>query len=299
MGGLPPDRFLPVSGSSLGNYLVACATVTPGGRVVMETPVYEPLLRITEDMGATAVFVRRRFEDGWRVDLKALAEAAKGGCDLVILTNLHNPSGAGMDEATVREAARIAASAGATLLVDEVYLDSAFAMDPAPIPACLLADNAVSTSSWTKSYGLGHLRSGWIAGSAAFIRRLKDVRDSVDVSNPWPADLVALQAWKRRAFLLERSERCFRGQWAVMADWLKTHPDWRCAPPAGGFVCFPKVPDGIDTADLLKRLLEKYSCAAVPGEFFREPTHIRIGFGCSREVLQEGLAALADEANKG
>ena len=296
--GLPSDCFLPVSGTSLGNFLVCAACVQPGQRVVMETPVYEPLLRIAENMDAKVAFVRRRFEDGWKLDLQALAGACAGGCALVMLTNLHNPSGAGMDEATVREAARIAADAGATLLVDEVYLDSAFAMTPRPKPAATLAENAVSTASWTKSYGMGTFRSGWIAASAQMILRLREVRDSVDVSNPLPADQLALQAWRRREALLALSEHRFRENWAVMAAWFKAHPAWRCTTPGGGFVCFPKVPEGVDSPGLLQRLLERHGCAVVPGEFFREPGHIRIGFGCERAELEEGLAALALEAAK-
>ena len=125
--GLGEDRVLPMGGTSLANFLVAAALVQPGDRVVLERPVYEPLVRIVEAAGGVPAWVDRRMEDGWAVDPEALRRACGGKAALAILTNLHNPTGAGMDAGTVRACAAAAADACATLLVDEVYLDSAFA----------------------------------------------------------------------------------------------------------------------------------------------------------------------------
>lgn len=295
--GLGEDRILPTSGSSLANFLVAAARVQPGDRVVLERPVYEPLVRIVEAAGGIPAWVDRRMEDGWAVDPEALRRACGGKAALAILTNLHNPTGAGMGAGTVRACAAAAASAGATLLVDEVYLDSAFAMSPPPRPAATLAENAVSTASWTKSFGLGGLRSGWVAGPASLIQRLKEIRDAVDVLNPYPVDVLALRAWARRDALLARSERRFRENWAVVAAWLARNPAWRCTSPAGGFVCCPRVPDGIELPRFLETLMTRHGCAVTPGEFFALPRHIRIGFGGPKAVLEEGLAALSEVAS--
>jgi aspartate/methionine/tyrosine aminotransferase len=297
--GLGEERVLPISGSSLANFLVGAALVQPGDRVVLERPVYEPLLRIVEAAGGIPAWVDRRMEDGWAVDPEALRHACGGKAALAILTNLHNPTGAGMDAGTVRACAAAAASAGANLLVDEVYLDSAFAMSPPPRPAATLAGNAVSTASWTKSYGLGGLRSGWVAGPADLIRRLKEIRDAVDVANPYPIDILSLQAWARRDALLERSGRRFRENWAVMAAWLARNPAWRCTSPAGGFVCCPRVPDGIEVPRFLETLMARHGCAVTPGEFFGLPRHIRIGFGGPTATLEEGLAAIDEVASEG
>ncbi len=70
----------------------------------------------------------------------------------------------------------------------------------------------------------------------------------------------------------------------------------RCTPPAGGFVCCPRVPDGIDVPRLLDTLMARHGCAVTPGEFFGIPQHIRIGFGGPTDRLREGLAALDEVA---
>ena len=286
--GIGDDRVLPLTGASFGNFLVAAAVVQPGDRVAVEQPAYEPLLRVVEAAGGEIVRApRRSMESGWAVDPREIRKAS-----LVILTNLHNPSGAAMDAATVKACAE----KGATLLVDEVYLDSAFRAKVEP--AVTLAPNAVSTSSFTKSYGLGGLRAGWAAGPARLIQRMKEIRDSIDVLNSYPNDILSIQAWEKRDALLARARRRFEENWPVVEAWLKARPDWRCTPPAGGFVCFPRVPDGIDVPRLLERLDKEYGCAVTPGEFFGEPRHVRIGFGGDRKVLEEGLAAIAEASNR-
>ena len=76
---------------------------------------------------------------------------------LIIITNLHNPSGALAHEDELRRIGRLAASVGARVLVDEVYLDSAV---PAPRSAVHLGPEFLCTNSLTKVYGLSGLRCG-------------------------------------------------------------------------------------------------------------------------------------------
>ena len=49
---------------------------------------------------------------------------------LIVITNLHNPSSAYTDEATLRAIGEIAAKVGARVLVDEVYLEAMFEKAP-------------------------------------------------------------------------------------------------------------------------------------------------------------------------
>ena len=49
---------------------------------------------------------------------------------LIILTNLHNPTGAYADEATMRAVGEIAKARGARVLVDEVYLETFYGQRP-------------------------------------------------------------------------------------------------------------------------------------------------------------------------
>jgi aspartate/methionine/tyrosine aminotransferase len=84
-------------------------------------------------IGAEVVEVRRREEDGWRLPLDRLAEAAVPGTRMVFLTNPNNPTGRLMTGAELGEAVAIARRAGAWLLVDEVYAGLEWGAGPGPL----------------------------------------------------------------------------------------------------------------------------------------------------------------------
>ena len=94
-----------------------------------------------------------------------------------MITNLHNPSSAFADEATLRAVGEIARRVGARVLVDEVYLDAAFEL--APRSAFHLGPEFVVTNSLTKVYGLSGLRCGWVLAEPELARRMWLLNDLV------------------------------------------------------------------------------------------------------------------------
>src|SRR6185436_3009762 len=129
---------------------------------------------------------------------------------LIVVTTPHNPSGVAIDRATLSALANMAASAGAHLLVDEVYLDAASLVAGVPetsASAARLDGPIVVTSSLTKSYGLAGLRSGWAIAQPDIAERLRRTRDVVDNAGPGPADRLAAAAWGARAHLAARARR--------------------------------------------------------------------------------------------
>ena len=87
------------TGTSFANHLAMAVLIESGDEVVVETPTYEPML-------ATAALPRRsddrfprRAEAGFPIDLDALADAVTTRTRLIVLANLHNPSGAFTDTA--------------------------------------------------------------------------------------------------------------------------------------------------------------------------------------------------------
>jgi len=72
---------------------------------------------------------------------------------------------------------------------------------------------------------------------------------------------------------------------------LASEPRLQAVLPPGGNVIFPRV-RGVDTEQLARHLLERYSTLVVPGRFFESPRHLRLSFGCPAPQLARGLANL-------
>ena len=120
---------------------------------------------------------------------------------LIVLCNLHNPSGALTDEDTLSAIGDIALGCGARVLVDEVYLEAVF--DAPARSAFHLGKQFVSTNSLTKAYGLSGLRCGWVLAEPELAERMWRLNDvyAVTAVHPGRDGLVIAAAGHDVAFV--------------------------------------------------------------------------------------------------
>jgi len=288
--GVAVDRVATGGGCSGANFLACAALLSAGDGVLLETPFYDPLPAAAQMLGAGVAFFPRRFEDGFDVDPEAVAAALTPRTRLVILTNPHNPSGALISEASVRALARLAADRRIYVLFDEVYRDTVF--DGRPVPAALLSDRFVSTSSLTKSFGLASLRCGWALASPAVAESIRRARDVVDVWAPIPADRMAVVAFAQLDRLESRARAIVQANVAAVSAFLESRPELACVPPRST-LAFPRLAGVEDAGPFVDRLFRETGVAVAPGRFFGAPAHFRIAFGGEPVSVREGLAAIA------
>src|SRR4029450_8117051 len=112
---------------------------------------------------------KRKPEDAFRLDIGEIERMLTPKTRLIVLTNLHNPSGVLIEDDVLRELGALAVRHGARVLIDEVYLDSAV---PPRRSAAHLGSEFVCTNSLTKVYGLSGLRCGWFLGGPGLARRM-------------------------------------------------------------------------------------------------------------------------------
>src|SRR6266513_4308470 len=168
---VPSENVVTISGgTSMANHLAMAAAIEHGDEVLIEQPTYEPLLALAQYFGANVKRFARSAENNFRVDLDDLTSQVTSRTRLIVLTNLHNPSSALVDEDTLRRIGEIAQGVGARVLVDEVYLEAMF--DGVPHSSVSLGPQFIATSSLTKGYGLSGLRCGWILAEPELAQRM-------------------------------------------------------------------------------------------------------------------------------
>lgn len=273
-------------GATMGIYLACAAALKPGDQAIVETPVYEPLLRCVEERGAEIRTLERRFDRGWQIELEELERKISRNTRLVLLTNTHNPSGAATSPEKLLSIGQLAHDHGATVVVSEVYLDNAFT----PLrPAATLGPNLVSIGSLSKVYGLGGLRIGWLAGDEPFIARAREILDYLECDLPAPSEWIAAQALKKSAELAERCRRVAERGFSILREWIQKRDDLEWVEPAGGTVALVKLPHGVDAPAVSNLLREKHSTLVVPGDFFGARGFLRLSVGMDEDVLRQGL----------
>ena len=300
--GVAPAQVATGTGASGANFLVCAALLDAGDNVLVETPGYDPLFAAPEMLGARVIRYERRFEDGYALDPELVARAVTNRTRLIIVTNLHNPSGVRASDEALAEVGRIAERAGAHVLVDEVYLDSVNAVRSGPAegrmeatlrPAALLGDRFITTNSLTKSYGLAGLRCGWALASPEVAERIRRARDIVDGTGAFPTDRIAVAAFEHLDRLAARARSILEPNFALARNFLDGRREqFEYVAPAGGTVVFPRLRGQTDAAPFIDRLFREAGVGVVPGRFFQAPAHFRLAFGGPRDTLEGGLAAL-------
>src|SRR5262249_51604745 len=124
--GVAVESVVAATGTSMAKHLSMAATFEPGGEGLIEQPPYEPFLSTARYLGAEVKRFPRRFEDDFRINPNDVRKQISRRTRLIVITNLHNPSGALTDQTTLAEIGEIAREAGARVLVDEVYLETLF-----------------------------------------------------------------------------------------------------------------------------------------------------------------------------
>src|SRR5712691_10064628 len=288
--GVSPDCVVAATGTSLANHLAMAATLEPGDEILIEHPTYELLVTTARYLGAEVRRFPRRFEDGFRLDPGEVERCVTPRTRLIVITNLHNPSGALADEHALEQIGEIARSTGARVLVDEVYLDAAAL--PPPRSAFHLGEHFLSTSSLTKVYGLSGLRCGWVLAEPALARRMWRLQDLYEVIPAHPAERLSIIAIDHLDRIAARARALLDANRRLLDRFLDSRNDLRAVRPARGTTAFPRLLRGSVEA-LCTLLHEKYETSVVPGRFFELPEHFRIGIGGETPEVAAGLERLA------
>jgi aspartate/methionine/tyrosine aminotransferase len=287
--GVEKDRVLVTNGAGEANLHAAMVCVEKGCEVLVERPVYHSLVEVSRFLGAKVVHFERRIEDGFGVDLEEVKRKLSRRCRLVILTNLHNPSCAMLDRATVRGIAELAADRGARVLSDEVYLDCA---PDGPPPLAALAGNAFSTNSLSKAYGAGGFRMGWLLAEPEMVRAVKRLRDHTLIAPNRIGEEVTKNILRRRRWFLDRTRSFTARNTEAMERWVASRSDVSWSRPPAGTICFPRILKKASTIEIGQRYYDREGGLVCPGEFFFRKGHFRIGLGGDTGKFGPAIEAL-------
>src|SRR5437588_2849054 len=287
---VPGERVVTISGgTSMANHLAMAAAIEHGDEVLIEQPTYEPLLALAEYFGANVKRFARPAENSFRVDVDDLTSQVTSRTSLIVLTNLHHPSSALVDEDTLRAIGEIAQSVGARVLVDEVYLEAMF--EAAPRSSVHLGPQFIVTSSLTKGYGLSGLRCGWILAQPELAQRMRLLHDIFGALAPHPVERLSLAALSKLPKFVARAKRILESNRAVLNEFLDSREDLKAVRTESGTTSFPRLLKG-RVENLCDLLTEKYDSAVVPGRFFESPQHFRLGMCAEPQLFSEGVQRL-------
>ena len=267
--GTTADRVVTAQGTSMANFLAMATVIERGDEVLIEHPAYDPILFAATYLGAEIKRFHRRFENSYQFDLDELKRLISPRTRLVVLTSPHNPSGIAVESSALNQIGDWAASAGACVLVDEVYRDILF--EDAPLSAVHLGPHFIATSSLTKSYGLSGLRCGWILCDPQLAEKMRRMNDLFGVVGSVPSDMLSVAAFRQLDRLLARTRSLIEPSTKLVHQFLGEHEDLLdCVVPPRSMVVFPRLKHQ-DDSQPLHDALRQFETSIVPGKFLKTP----------------------------
>jgi aspartate/methionine/tyrosine aminotransferase len=286
--GASVKQVVTADGTSMANFLAMASLIEPGDELLVERPTYEPLLGAASFLGADIKRFDRKPSDAFRLDPAAIAQAMSPSTRLIVITNLHNPSGALAEDAELRAVGYLAAKVGARVLVDEVYLDATV---PPRRSSVHLGPEFIITNSLTKVYGLSGLRCGWILAEPELAERMWRLNDLFGVNQAHQAERLACIAFDHLDEVLGETPALLDTNRRLFNSFAASRDDLQSMPAEHGITAFPRWSGG-DTQRLDDRLREAYDTSIVAGRWFEMPDHFRVGFGLPTVDFAEGLSRL-------
>jgi aspartate/methionine/tyrosine aminotransferase len=288
--GCAAEEVAMAPGTSGALFAVAAAVAGRGVRVAVERPTYEPLWRAFEAVGARVSFFERPWGNAFQPDVASLKIALARGARVVVLSNLHNPSGVALDDAVLADVAALAARHGARVLVDEVFRD----LVPRPVGAKRFSREVIRVASLTKAYGLGALRFGWALAPAKIAARVREIVSYTMGTHAFPSLRLGLAAFARIRVLHRETVAATKDARRRLVDWARS-AGLRLSPTAGYFGLV-EVGREFDDRAFVEALIRDRATVAAPGSFFFAPGCLRVSAvsPSSTEALARLGAALRE-----
>lgn len=290
--GMHAENVVVTTGTSEANYLAITTLVSPGDEVVIVMPNYMQLHGLATGLGARVREVWLREEQGWRIDLDALAAAVSAKTKVICVCTPNNPTGQALSRSEIARVVDIADRHGAWIIADEVYRGAELSSEESASFSGR-GERVVVTGGLSKVYGLPGLRVGWLVAPVEAAQRALQLKDYTTIAPATLSEVLAEIALERRAKLFERARFLVNERWPALEDWAARHSrELHWTPPQAGAICFFSYRFPIDSMAFVDRLIREYSTMVVPGIQFRAERHLRIGFGMEPRILHAGLAAI-------
>ena len=296
-GSCTPDDVLITAGAAEANYLCFRQILQPGDHMITETPGWPQAAVMARAIGANLTAIRRHEENGWRLDLDAVAAAVTPKTRLIFLSNPNNPTGQLLTTPDLIRLAQIADRVGAWLLVDEVYAGLEWQGQRTPSIAGIYP-RGITTGSVSKALGLQGLRTGWmICRDTAMIMDAVILRENAsEIMNILGEHIaeIALRP-ERLTAAMSQARDAGAANLAVLDDFIAGQSRLSWVKPQAGLIGLARL-QGEPAEPFARRLLAApFRTFLLPGTAYDEPAHIRLGVGGGAAVrLEDGLKRLAN-----
>jgi cystathionine beta-lyase len=297
------DAILLIPGVIPG-FNVACrALAAPGDGLLLQTPMYPPILRVPQNVGLSSdeMELSRQADGRYTIDFDRFESAIRERTRVFLLCNPHNPVGRVYRRDELTRMAEICLRRGLWICADEIHCELTFSgQQHVPIASLdpEIADRTVTLMAPSKTFNLAGLKcSVAIIPNAAlrekFVAAQVDMVRAVNILGY----IAALAAYRDGQPWLDELLRYLEGNRDLVVEFARSRlRGVRVAAPEATYLawldCRALALPGDDPYSFF---LEHARVALNDGQAFGQGGRgfVRLNFGCPRGTLTEALDRMA------
>jgi len=295
-----PAECVATTGGKHALFHTICCLIAAGDEVLIPAPYWVSFPDMVKYAGGTPVIIETRAAENFALTAAQVEAAITERTRLIIVNSPNNPTGAVIPRAEYERILDVCRRHNVMLMADECY--SHFVYDSEPFSVAGAADakpHVIVAGSCSKTFSM----TGWRLGYALAPKPLADgiaKLQSQSVSNPTSiSQYAALGALSGPMDTVGTMLAEYRRRRDRIVAGVRALPGVTCTEPQGAFYVFPNFEARLadrsvrNTTELARLLLEREHIAAVPGEAFGAPGHLRFSYATSMDRIEEGLRRLA------
>lgn len=304
----PATQVLPVNGSREALFAFAQCVVDgakPDALVICPNPFYQIYEGAAYLAGAKPYFVNNLPDDRFASDFAAVPEADWQRVQLVYVCSPGNPTGRVLSLDEWKQLFELSDHYGFVIAADECYSEIYFDDANLPIGGLEAAHrlgrsdfrNLVMFSSLSKRSNVPGMRSGFVAGDAAILKRFLLYRTYHGCAMSPSVQAASAAAWDDEAHVAE-NRRLYREKFDVITPLIAAHLDVEL--PDAGFYLWANVSRlGLSDTEFARRLQAEYNVTVLPGSYLAREAHgVNPGAGFVRIALVADLAECIEAATR-
>jgi aspartate/methionine/tyrosine aminotransferase len=307
-GSADPERhILPLSGTREGLVSALAIAIAHNGRerpaVLMPNPFYQAYFAAALTSRIEPIALKTSAASGFLPDLEALEPSLLDRVCAIYLATPANPQGAVASKSYLERLIALARMHGFYVFSDECYSEI---YEEAPPPGILQVaagtgtfERVLAFNSLSKRSNAPGLRSGFIAGDAAFLKDYAKYRNVASPQMPLPVQYASAALWADEAHV-ELSRALYREKFAAASEKLGAMPGYYR--PAGGFFLWLNLAKFGGGEEAAKTIWKGCGVKILPGAYLAQPDacgvnpakdYARLALVDPPGVTQEALDRLA------
>ncbi len=305
----PNGEIIVTTGSQQALDLVARVFFDPGDVIIVGSPTYLSALgsfrQFNPEIRSVMIDEGGMNVEALEAELEKIEGEGKWAKLLYLVPSFQNPTSTMLTVERRKRIVELAEEHDFIILEDNPYGYISFEGEmPTPVMGFDKGGRTMYTSTFSKIVSPG-MRIGWLVAPREFISKMAVAKSNVSICNDGITQYVAAQLFKRGEVeaQIPKVTEVYRRKRDLMLETMETsfpeEAEWN--DPEGGLFLWVKLPEHVNTTEILMEAVES-GVAFIPGSnFFAEPVHnyMRLNYSHPSEAdIVEGIQILGSILKK-